>query len=288
MRMHKNLGVLLLATLAVLPMACGKDNRDQAQDQEMDRDLNMALKGDTTQGVFQDTTQGMAPSNEGAVQPAPTPSPTTRRPNPTPQPAPVRHTTDRTPAPAPVANAPRTVTSTAPAGSVFAVTLNQTLSTRTNSAGDGFTATLQDPIMDSEGHVLIPAGAIVRGRITGVHASGNVTQAGVINLAMESISYGGHSYPLDASVIEAHADKVTRQSTGTQAGKVAVGAAAGAVLGRVLGHGKTSSTIKGAVIGAAAGTAVAMGTADVDAVLRQGSTMRIRLDGPISVRRTVS
>ena len=141
--------------------------------------------------------------------------------------------------------------------------------------------------MDTDGNVLIPAGATVRGRVTRVQVSGNVTQAGVITLAMESISYGGHSYPLDASVIEAHAEKHTRQSTATQAGKAAAGAAAGAILGRVIGK-DTKSTIKGAVIGAAAGTAVAMGTADVDAVLRAGSTMRVRLDGPITVRRTVS
>ena len=162
MRIDKKLAALLLVLpLAVLPAACSdkKDNRDRAQNQELDRDLNLALKGDSSQGVFEDTTQGMAPSTDGTVQPAPKPRPTTRRPNPNPQPAPVRHTTDRTPAPAPVANAPRTVTSTAPAGSTFAVTLNETLSTRSNSAGDGFTATLQDPILDTEGNVLVPAGA---------------------------------------------------------------------------------------------------------------------------------
>ncbi len=287
MRFHKNLAALLLVLpLAILPAACSdKNDRDKAQDEELDRDLNLALKGDSTQGIFEDTTQGLAPNAEGAMQPAPTPRTTQRNPSNTPSPAPVRRTTDRTPAPA--TRAPRTVTSTAPAGSVFAVTLNETLSTDKNRPGDGFTATLQDPIMDTDGNVLIPAGATVRGRVTRVQVSGNVTQAGVITLAMESISYGGHSYPLDASVIEAHAEKHTRQSTATQAGKAAAGAAAGAILGRVIGK-DTKSTIKGAVIGAAAGTAVAMGTADVDAVLRAGSTMRVRLDGPITVRRTVS
>lgn len=289
MKFYRNVAALLLVLpLAVLPAACSdKDNRDAAQNQDLDRDLNLALKGDSTQGVFEDTTQGMAPSEEGTVQPAPTPRPTMRNPSRTPSPAPIRRTTDRTPAPAPRSTAPRTVTSTAPAGSTFAVTLNETLSTQKNQAGDGFTATLQDPIMDTDGNVLIPAGATVRGRVTRVQKSGDVTQTGVITLAMESISYGGRSYPLDATVIEAHAERHTRQTTAQQAGKVAAGAAAGAVLGRVLGK-DTKSTIKGAVIGAAAGTAVAMGTADVDAVLSQGSTIRVRLDGPITVRKTVS
>ena len=50
----------------------------------------------------------------------------------------------------------------------------------------------------------------------------------------------------------------------------------------------TKSTLKGAVIGAAAGTAIAMGTSDVDAVLPAGSTMRVKLDAPVTVRRSVS
>lgn len=287
MKLYKNVATLLLMLpLAAMPIACAdKDERDAVQDEELDRDLNLALKGDSTQGVFEDTTAGMAPDESTPPQPAPTYRPTQRTPNRTPAPAPVRRTTDRTPAP--VSNAPRTVTSTAPAGTTFAITLNETLSTNSNSPGDGFSATLQDPIMDSEGNVLIPSGATVRGRVTRVSKSGQVGQTAVINVAFESISYGGKSYPLDASVIEANPEKTTRQSTATQAGKVAAGAAAGAVIGRVLGK-DTKSTIKGAVIGAAAGTAIAMGTADVDAVLRAGSTMRIRLDGPITVRRTVS
>lgn len=287
MKWQKNLSALaLILPLAVVPAACGdKDKRDAVQNEELDRDLNLALQGDSA-GVFEDTTAGMAPTEEPVPpQPAPTTRPAARRQGNTPRPSPVRRTTDRTPAPA--ASAPRTVTSSAPAGTTFALTLNQTLSTRTNSVGDGFTATLQEPIMDTDGNVLIPAGATVRGRVTRVQKSGDVTKSGVIGLAFESISYRGRSYPLDATVIEANPERQTRQTTAQQAGKVAAGAAAGAVLGRVLGK-DTKGTLKGAVIGAAAGTAVAMATSDVDAVLKSGSTVRVRLDGPITVRRTVS
>lgn len=290
MRLHKNLTALLLVLpLAMVPVACSdkKDDRDAAQNADLDRDLNLALKGDSSQGVFEDTTQGMAADPEGAVNPAPTPRPLNRRPNPRPNPAPVRRTTDRTPAPAPVARAPRTVTSTAPAGAIFAVTLNNTISTQSNTAGDAFTATLQEPIMDTEGNVLVPAGATVHGHITRVSHSGDVTKTATINLAFDRVTWGNRSAPLDASVYEVHTEKHTRQTTAQQAGKVAAGAAAGAVIGKVLGK-STKGAIKGAVIGAAAGTAVAMGTSDVDAVIPGGSTMRVKLDGPITVRRTVS
>jgi hypothetical protein len=286
LKTRKNLTALLLVLpLALAPIACGDDNQG-AQQEELDRDLDLALQGDSTTQVFEDTAAGMAPTDEPVPpQPAPSTRPTTRRPNPTPQPSPVRRSTDNTPAPR--TTAPRTVTSTVPSGTTFAVSLNETLSTGTSQPGDAFTATLQEAILDANGAVLIPAGATVRGRVTGVNKSGNVTQTAVISLAFEAISSGGKSYPLEGTVIEANPTRKTRQSTGEQAGKVAAGAAAGAVLGRILGK-DTKSTLKGAVVGAAAGTAIAMGTADVDAVLNAGSTVRVRLDAPITIRRTVS
>jgi hypothetical protein len=172
-------------------------------------------------------------------------------------------------------------------GTNIALTLNETLSTETNQVGDAFTATVQQAITDANGNVVIPAGATVRGRVTQVQKSGRVGETAVLNLAFESVSFGGNSYPLDASVVQANPQRKSRESTGEQVGKAAAGAAAGAILGRVLGK-STGSTIKGAVIGAAAGTAIAMGTADVDAVLPAGSTMIIRVDAPVTVTRTVS
>jgi hypothetical protein len=59
------------------------------------------------------------------------------------------------------------------------------------------------------------------------------------------------------------------------------------VLGQVIGK-NTRSTVAGAAVGAAAGTAVAMGTADVDAVIPSGARVVIRLDSPVNVQRTVS
>ena len=84
----------------------------------------------------------------------------------------------------------------------------------------------------------------------------------------------------------AEPERVSRSSTGETAGKVAVGAAAGAILGRIIGK-DTKGAIIGGAVGAAAGTAIAMGTNDVDAVLRAGSPMLIRLDSPVMVDREI-
>jgi hypothetical protein len=172
-------------------------------------------------------------------------------------------------------------------GTTMTLALNETLSTETNHAGDAFTATLSSAVLDLNGDVLIPAGATVRGRVTQVQKSGRVGETAILNVAFESVSFADNVYPLDATVVSANPERVSRSSTGEQVGKAAAGAAAGAILGRVLGK-DTKSTIKGAVIGAAAGTAIAMGTADVDAVLKAGSTMVIKLEQPISITKTVT
>jgi hypothetical protein len=66
------IALALVLPLALLPAACAdKDERDAVQNEELDRDLDLALQGDSA-GVFEDTTAGMTPDTTGQVQPAPT------------------------------------------------------------------------------------------------------------------------------------------------------------------------------------------------------------------------
>lgn len=270
----------LMLPLAMVPVACGGDDERAALEQdELDRELELALQGDSMPGTFQDTAQAMDTVPEETA-PAPATPRQDRPPAATPRPAPATNT----PAPAP-RPAPRPTTATVPSGTTFALQLNEELSTERNQPGDGFSATLSEPILDASGNVAIPAGATVRGRVTKAAKSGRVGETAVITVAFEAVSFNGRSYPLQATVIEANPERRNRTPAGEQVAKAAGGAAAGAILGRVLGK-DTKSTIKGAVIGAAAGTAIAMGTADVDAVLPAGSRMVIRLDAPVEVRTT--
>lgn len=280
---------LLVLPLAMVPVACGGDDADDRaalRQDELDRELELALRGDSLPGTFQDTIVGVEPVIEPEPDPAPPPRveqprAPQRNPAPAPRPAPPQpQPQPQAPIPAPQ---PRVATSTVPVGTSMLLTLNQTLSTETNRVGDSFTATLQSALTDASGNVIIPAGATVRGRLTQVDKSGHVGETGIIKLAFEAVSFGGSSYPMDATVTRANPQRSNRTSTREQAAKIGAGAAAGAVLGRVLGK-DTRSTVKGAVIGAAAGTAVAMGTADVDVVLPAGSELVIRLDTPVEVR----
>lgn len=272
--------LLVAMPLAIVPAACGdrEDERAALEEDELDRELDLALKGDTLPATFEDTAVGVEPRPEPALQ----------RTAPTPRPRPRAQAPRRSePRPEPRREEPRPVALTVPSGTTFAVRLDETLATDKNQPGDPFTATVADPIVAADGTVLVPSGATVRGRVTAADKSDRVGETAVIKVAFESISFGGRSYPLQATVVEANPERRTRTTKKESAAKVAAGAAAGAVLGQVLGK-DTESTLKGAAVGAAAGTAIAMGTADVDAVLPSGSRMVIRLDAPIEVQRPAS
>lgn len=281
--------LLLLPFLLVAGACGGEADRSALELEELERDLDLALSGDTRTPTFADTAPAPAVEAEPASVASPPRSPATSQARTQPQPRPA----EPSPAPAPEPEprredpTPRTVRMTVPIGTTIAVRMDETLSTNGSQPGQPFTATIADPIVGLDGTVLIPSGAKVRGRVTAVDKSDRVGETAVIKLAFESVSFDGRSFPMQATVVEANPERRTRTTAGEQAGKVAVGAAAGAVLGRVLGR-DTESTLKGAVIGAAAGTAIAMGTADVDAVLPAGSRMVIRLDAPVEVERPVS
>jgi hypothetical protein len=266
MHMHRSWSGALLTLAFTFAGACGGDAvRSSGARPETDREIQLVPTGDTWPATFEDIAIKPVlkrPDSPVVILPV-LPVPLPRRP-------PEQPTLAQPGiAPEQPAEEPEPVLATriVPVGTTLQLSLNEMLST--------------------DGSVLIPAGATLRGRVTGVQKSGRVGETAVLSLAFEALSFGDESYPLEASVVSANPERVSRESTAGQVGKVAVGTAAGAILGRVIGR-DTRSTIAGAVIGAAAGTAIAMGTADVDAVLKEGSAMVIRTETPVSIVKIAS
>jgi outer membrane lipoprotein SlyB len=104
-----------------------------------------------------------------------------------------------------------------------------------------------------------------------------------MTFAVQSISWNGKSYPVDASIDHVDVQKVRNSSTGNDAKKVIGGAVAGAIIGQIIGH-NTKGTVIGAATGAAAGTAVAMGTADYEGCVPAGGNIRIKLNSPATIQ----
>lgn len=288
--------LMVLLPLSTFVVACDSggdtDTRSALEREALERELDLALQPDTTAEPELSDVAIETPEIE-TPPPAATPPRTTTPPR---QSTPPREAAPRpsapptpapTPAPAPEPVRPRTVTLSAPAGSTFAVRLNEAVSTRSHSVGQSFTATLSEPLIASNGTTLIPAGATVRGQVTESRKSGSAGQEAYIDITFTSVSHDGNSYPIDASTVNVPSRLVTRDSNVEKAAKVGGGAALGAIVGRVIGGG-TKGTLAGAAVGAAAGTAVAMGTADVDRVIDAGSQVTVRLDSSVRVEKVVS
>src|SRR5690349_24089828 len=118
-------------------------------------------------GEANDTASATATPAVISHDPAPAPAThSARRGGRTDRPAP---SLDRKSAPPPApAAAPAVERVAAPAGSDLALAVSETLSSKTNKPGDGFTATVVNDVRSADGAVVIPAGAEARGTITAV------------------------------------------------------------------------------------------------------------------------
>lgn len=170
------------------------------------------------------------------------------------------------------------------AGSEIALSAGQQICTNTNSVGDKFTAQIADPVMGANGTV-IPVGATAIVSVSSLKKSARAGDDIEIGLRVESISYGGKTYPVSSETTYAQVDRVREGSSGETARKVATGAAIGAVLGQILGH-KTKSTVIGAGAGAAAGAVIANRSANYNGCVPTGGRITIRLTEPLTIQLT--
>jgi len=215
---------------------------------------------------------------------APTESSAAMKDVPTAQPTqPEKKATPARKAPAPKPAAPTTFTLVA--GTRVGLAASDSISTRLAKAGDAFTATVGQDVKDASGHVVIPAGSKVEGTITAADPAPNPNSSGKIELAVKSVTVRGTSYPVDATVVSKDTVMQGRGVTGADAAKVAGGAAIGAIAGRLLGKNARGAVVGGAA-GAAAGAVAASKSRDIDVVIPKGAAITIKLDKPLTVKRT--
>jgi hypothetical protein len=290
----RHLGAAAALSAALMLAACdrgsgGGADSPLAQDTALNRDLLLAGRDTAAQPQLADV-----PADSSAnATPAPRASTTTRRPTtPAARPA-TRNPVPRTPS-APVrTSSGNTVTrgssgggggavGSIAAGSTLRLATNQQVCTNTHKVGDRFTADLTSPVSGSNGAV-IPAGATVSLTVTRAKRSENANDPIVMEFQVNSISYGGRTYQLDASVASADVQKVRNQPKSKDAQKVVGGAVAGAIIGQILGK-NTKSTVIGAAAGGAAGAAAAAATANYEGCIQPGGAIVITLQDALQVR----
>jgi hypothetical protein len=125
---------------------------------------------------------------------APADQTNSRPPAVTPAPIPVPQTS--VPVPAPQANSP------VPAGTALMVRLETTLATFSNRPGDPFRGSLSQPVV-VHGQTLIPAGAIVEGRVTKISEPRRISGRPTIGLLPEAVILPtGERLYLDATLTD--------------------------------------------------------------------------------------
>jgi hypothetical protein len=291
--------VAFIAVVALTALAACKDTKKGedplAQDTSLTNDLALANKDTASQPQLTDVPVATAPAPAPSE---PTPAPARQRTIVRTLPRPVTKTPAKTtPSPEPTervtasGNTERVTAAgseqrvgVVSSGSEISMSSGQRICTNTNTVGDRFTAQIADPVMGGNGTV-IPAGATATVEVTSLSKSQGEGDKIELGLRVESVTFGGKTYPVIAETTYAQVDRVRAESRASDTKKVVTGAAIGAVLGQILGH-KTKSTVIGAATGAAAGAVVASRNANYDGCVPSGGRITIRLTQPLTIQAT--
>jgi hypothetical protein len=166
------------------------------------------------------------------------------------------------------------VATTIPAGTGLRVRLLGPLDTRSNRAGDRFTATLDEPLVSGD-RVIVPKGTVFSGHVTQSRPSGRFKGRAVLALRLDTFELNGRSYPV-ATLSSARASKKKHGF-----GWIGGGTGGGALIGALAGGGEGAAI--GAGAGAAAGTVGSVVTGKRQVHLPTEYPLRFTLANPIVI-----
>jgi hypothetical protein len=236
-------GLVLLAFFLVFAAACSKPSSQQSQ--------QASNQPAAQQGAQQVSDQQSGPAPEAAK------TKTTRNTVSSEKPAAAKVTT-------------------VPVGTVLTVRMGQSVGSKSNSAGDTFTATLARAAV-RDGVVLIPSGAALTGTVAEAAPLGRFKGGAKLRLVLDSVTVNGRRYDIKTSTIS-RSEKGKGKRTGVAVGG---GAGLGAIIGGLAGGGKGAAI--GALAGAGAGTAGAAFTGNKDIVIPAETALSFKLLEPVEM-----
>jgi hypothetical protein len=150
-----------------------------------------------------------------------------------------------------------------PDGALLKVKLGESISTETTKPGSRFSAELTEAVV-GDGRVYLPAGSMLKGRVTWTHSGSRISGGAAIHLEARSVVLpDGTEYAIHARVIDTNSwqnTKVDREGTIKRKdhGKEAL-----ATVGLATGGGAAAGAMIGGVPGALIGAGVGAGVSAV-------------------------
>jgi hypothetical protein len=190
------------------------------------------------------------------------------QPAPTPPPPP-----QETAAPQP----PPSLGITLPAGTNLMIRMIDAVDSQTAHTGQTFAASLDSPVNDGDGNVVIPRGADVVVKLVDSKQSGKISGRTELALGLMQIRVQGQLVDIDTQTIS----QKSSDRAGRSAGTIGGGAVGGAILGGILGGGKGAAI--GAGAGAAGGTAVELATSGQRVRVPSETRLTFVLDNPVKI-----
>ncbi len=165
---------------------------------------------------------------------------------------------------------------TLPEGTALRVRLDHSLATNQQRTGDGFTATLTQPVRVDD-QVVIPEGSQVNGVVVYSKESGRLKGRAQLSLALESIEVGNSTYDIATN----HITRVSGDHKKRNIAWIGGGGAGGAIIGALAAGGK--GALIGGPVGAGAGTVVAAITGRKNVHVPAETPMTFRLVEPVNI-----
>jgi hypothetical protein len=142
---------------------------------------------------------------------------------------------------------------TVPSGTRLHIRLEEGISTRRNSSGDRFTASLDGPIT-VDGRTVAPSHSKVVGQLTQVKQSGRIKGRAAMTMVLRKLVVDGKEYDLKTAPVTLVAPRTWKRDAFMIAGPAVLGT----LIGALAGGGKGAAI--GAGAGGGAGTGWVLGT----------------------------
>ncbi len=164
-----------------------------------------------------------------------------------------------------------------PAGTALVVRTTTALSTKTQEAGETFTAHLEQPLV-LDGREIFPKGTEVEGRIVESDKGGRVKGRATLSVQLTRLdTAGGRGIQISTGTHTREANATKRKD----AAKVGIGSGIGAAIGAIAGGGRGAAI--GAAAGAGAGTGAVLVTYGDSAAIPSETVLRFALSSSVNV-----